>query len=319
MTAGWPPTTGPAGSGWTRRAGSGERRGPGRRADRVAGGGRRRRRDRRGGRGGRAVHRPPGPVPRPGCARGRHRPGVRARPPDTVVAAAKRHGKAAGLLVNDGAGGGRPPAAGLLVRRDRLGLHPAGRRGPHRVCIGPALRTRPTLQPPGALISPSTAPRKKTSSWLDASLTRTAITEIGVGLISVGWMGKLHTRAYQAIPLVYPELRIRPRLVHAADTAADRAEYARDVLGYAKGSTDYRDVLADPEVDIVSICAPEPAAQGDRRRRRPGRQAVLDREAGRPGRRRHRRGRRGRAGRRGGHLDRLQLPQCSRRRAGPRS
>ena len=28
------------------------------------------------------------------------------------------------------------------------------------------------------------------------------------------------------------------------------------MLGYAKGSTDYRDVLADPEVDVVSICAP---------------------------------------------------------------
>jgi predicted dehydrogenase len=78
----------------------------------------------------------------------------------------------------------------------------------------------------------------------------------GIGLISVGWMGKLHSRAYQAIPLVYPELKIRPRFVHAADTAADRAEYAREVLGYARASTDYRDVLADPEVDVVSICAP---------------------------------------------------------------
>ena len=51
---------------------------------------------------------------------------------------------------------------------------------------------------------------------------------IGVGLISVGWMGRLHTRAYQAIPVVYPELGLRPRLIHAADTAPDRAEYARD-------------------------------------------------------------------------------------------
>src|SRR6185503_16361305 len=88
------------------------------------------------------------------------------------------------------------------------------------------------------------------------TITEDGYARPGVGLISVGWMGKLHSRAYQAIPLVYPELKIRPRLVHAADTAPDRADYARDVLGYAKGSTDYRAVLADPEVDVVSICAP---------------------------------------------------------------
>jgi predicted dehydrogenase len=81
-------------------------------------------------------------------------------------------------------------------------------------------------------------------------------TQPGIGLISVGWMGKLHSRAYQAIPLVYPELKIRPRFVHAADSAADRAEYAREILGYAKAGTDYREVLADPDVDVVSICAP---------------------------------------------------------------
>src|SRR5260370_42188776 len=80
--------------------------------------------------------------------------------------------------------------------------------------------------------------------------------EIGVGLISGGWMGNLHARAYQAVPSVYPELGLRPRLVTAADTAADRIEYAKDVLDYERGTTDYREVLADPDVDVVSICAP---------------------------------------------------------------
>ena len=86
--------------------------------------------------------------------------------------------------------------------------------------------------------------------------TANGYAQPGIGLISVGWMGKLHSHAYQAIPQVYPELKIRPRLVHAADTAPDRADYAREVLGYAKAGTDYRDVLADPDVDVVSICAP---------------------------------------------------------------
>jgi predicted dehydrogenase len=89
-----------------------------------------------------------------------------------------------------------------------------------------------------------------------AEPTTTPRYDVGVGLISVGWMGKLHNRAYQALPYVYPETGIRPRLLHAADTAPDRVDYATDVLGYARGSTDYRDVLADPEVDVVSICAP---------------------------------------------------------------
>jgi predicted dehydrogenase len=81
-------------------------------------------------------------------------------------------------------------------------------------------------------------------------------TVVGVGLISVGWMGKVHSRAYQAIPVVYPELGITPRLVIAADTEPSRADYARDVLGYEQGTLDYHEVLAHPDVDVVSICAP---------------------------------------------------------------
>ena len=55
--------------------------------------------------------------------------------------------------------------------------------------------------------------------------------ELGVGLISVGWMGRLHTNAYQAIPIVYPDLDVRTRLVHAADTAEDRA-FRREVRDF---------------------------------------------------------------------------------------
>ena len=79
---------------------------------------------------------------------------------------------------------------------------------------------------------------------------------VGVGLISVGWMVKVHSRAYLALPIVYPELGIKPRLVIAADNVQERADYARDVLGYEKVTLDYHDVLNDPEVDVVSICAP---------------------------------------------------------------
>lgn len=79
---------------------------------------------------------------------------------------------------------------------------------------------------------------------------------INVGLISVGWMGKVHTRAYSAVPQLYPELGVQTRLVQAADTSPERVQYAMDVLGYESGTTDYREVLANPDIDVVSICAP---------------------------------------------------------------
>ena len=82
------------------------------------------------------------------------------------------------------------------------------------------------------------------------------ITTVGIGLISVGWMGQLHSRAYSNLKYVYPDLQIRPRLVHAADTAPARATEAVEVLGYERASADYHEVLNDPEVDVVSICAP---------------------------------------------------------------
>jgi predicted dehydrogenase len=79
---------------------------------------------------------------------------------------------------------------------------------------------------------------------------------IGVGLISVGWMGRLHSRSYATLRYAYPEADFTPRLVIAADAAQANANYAVEVLGYERSTLDFRDVLADPAVDVVSICAP---------------------------------------------------------------
>ena len=79
---------------------------------------------------------------------------------------------------------------------------------------------------------------------------------VGVGLVSVGWMGTVHSRAYLALPVIYPELGIKPRLIIAADNVQERADYAVNVLGYEESTLDYRAVLAHPDVEVVSICAP---------------------------------------------------------------
>lgn len=84
----------------------------------------------------------------------------------------------------------------------------------------------------------------------------TAPESMGVGLISVGWMGRLHSRAYRALPDHFPELGVQPRLVVAADPVPAAREQATDRLGYERAVVDWHEVLADPAVDVVSICSP---------------------------------------------------------------
>lgn len=79
---------------------------------------------------------------------------------------------------------------------------------------------------------------------------------IGVGLISVGWMGRLHSRAYLASRHFFPELPRHPELVVAADPDESGRRHAQEALGYRETVADYQDVLAHPDVDVVSICAP---------------------------------------------------------------
>ncbi|HOI04076.1 MAG TPA: hypothetical protein PLJ48_07995 [Dermatophilaceae bacterium] len=64
--------------------------------------------------------------------------------------------------------------------------------------------------------------------------------DIGVGVISLGWMGRLHSTSYLAAPLRYSDLGVRTRLVHAADPVPEAREYAAEQLGFARASADYR-------------------------------------------------------------------------------
>ncbi len=79
---------------------------------------------------------------------------------------------------------------------------------------------------------------------------------IGVGVISLGWMGNLHARSYRAALDHFPDESVDVRMVAAADASLDAALRAQAVHGFEKVTADYRDVLADPDVDVVSICAP---------------------------------------------------------------
>lgn len=80
--------------------------------------------------------------------------------------------------------------------------------------------------------------------------------EIGVGLVAMGWMGRLHTRGYRTLNERYPELDVRTNLIVAADSSESGRQDAVHRFGYSRAVSDYREVLVDPAVDVISICTP---------------------------------------------------------------
>jgi len=86
-----------------------------------------------------------------------------------------------------------------------------------------------------------------------------ALPETGVGMIGYGFMGRMHTYAYQSLPFLYdpPPARIRRVAVCTAREATARA--AAEHGGYERGVTDYRRVIDDPAVSVVHVCTPNAA------------------------------------------------------------
>ena len=78
---------------------------------------------------------------------------------------------------------------------------------------------------------------------------------IRVGLIGTGFMGKAHALAYQAAGNVFDDIS-RPVLHAVADIDGSRAEQFKNQFGFAKALTDWQALVADPEIDVISITTP---------------------------------------------------------------
>jgi predicted dehydrogenase len=81
------------------------------------------------------------------------------------------------------------------------------------------------------------------------------MTTIGVGLIGTGYMGKCHALAWNAVGPVFGDVP-RPRLVHLAERSAELAAQKAEEFGFENSTGDWRELVADPAVDVVSITTP---------------------------------------------------------------
>lgn len=82
------------------------------------------------------------------------------------------------------------------------------------------------------------------------------VRTLGVAVVGFGWMGRVHTQAYQRVAHHFPQIAVRPELVTVAEEVPGRAEEAAAQFGFASTTRDWREVAADPRVEAVSITAP---------------------------------------------------------------
>jgi predicted dehydrogenase len=82
---------------------------------------------------------------------------------------------------------------------------------------------------------------------------------MNVAMIGGGFMGKAHAMAYASMPMFFwpaPAIPYRKVVVDVTDAMA---EVARDRYGFDEASSDWRAVIARPDIDVIDICTPNNA------------------------------------------------------------
>jgi len=82
------------------------------------------------------------------------------------------------------------------------------------------------------------------------------MTEIGIGLVGGGYMGKAHAVAHQAVGAVF-DTPLRPVLEMVAASSPASAEKYRRSFGFRRAAPDWQALVADPRVEAVVIAAPQ--------------------------------------------------------------
>lgn len=76
-----------------------------------------------------------------------------------------------------------------------------------------------------------------------------------VAMIGYGFMGAAHSQGWRTAPRFFA-LPYEPELAVIVGRDAARVEDARVRFGWQRAATDWRSVVADPDIDVVDICTP---------------------------------------------------------------
>ncbi|MGN0950517.1 MAG: Gfo/Idh/MocA family protein [Mitsuokella sp.] len=80
--------------------------------------------------------------------------------------------------------------------------------------------------------------------------------EIRIGLVGAGWMGKAHSTAMLNEQMLFgPDFGV-PVFEMVADNNEESAKIAQHKIGFHRMTTDWHELVTDPDIDLVDIATP---------------------------------------------------------------
>lgn len=79
-----------------------------------------------------------------------------------------------------------------------------------------------------------------------------------IGMIGYKFMGKAHSNAYRALPMFFPDA-VKPEMAVLCGRNKDALNEAAERLGWLETTTDWREMVAREDIDLIDINAPSNA------------------------------------------------------------
>jgi predicted dehydrogenase len=80
--------------------------------------------------------------------------------------------------------------------------------------------------------------------------------QLRIGMVGYKFMGKAHSNAYRALPMFFPDAKIKPKMSVICGRNEDAVKQAALQFGWAEIETDWRALIERDDIDLIDINAP---------------------------------------------------------------
>jgi predicted dehydrogenase len=82
------------------------------------------------------------------------------------------------------------------------------------------------------------------------------MTEINIGIVGGGYMGKAHASAFASVGTIF-QTRLKPRLHTVCASSPESAERYKSAFGFQNAAANWQQLVDDPDIEAVVIASPQ--------------------------------------------------------------